>query len=81
MIRTMGLILKFVRGWSIGSPWKMQLIWKSMPLVKEIREAVWACDSSKALSFDSYNLNFVKRIWHVIGRKFTKLILHFIEIG
>ncbi|XP_072058042.1 uncharacterized protein [Arachis hypogaea] len=38
-----------------------------MPSVKEIKEAVWNCESTKAPGSDGYNMNFIKKCWEEVG--------------
>ncbi|XP_057744759.1 uncharacterized protein LOC130962581 [Arachis stenosperma] len=48
-----------------------------IPTMEEIREAVWDCESSKALGSDGYNMNFIKKFWDEIGAEFMTIILDF----
>nr|XP_025674263.1 uncharacterized protein LOC112774867 [Arachis hypogaea] len=50
-----------------------------MPSVEEVKEAVWNCESSKALRSDGYNMNFIKKCWSEIGLEFTTVVMSFFE--
>ncbi|KAL4322009.1 hypothetical protein AHAS_Ahas14G0167600 [Arachis hypogaea] len=50
-----------------------------LPLVEEVKEAVWDCESSKAPGSDGYNMNFVKKCWNEIGTEFTTVVMAFFE--
>ncbi|XP_015965353.1 uncharacterized protein LOC107489093 [Arachis duranensis] len=50
-----------------------------MPSAEEIREAVWDCESSKALGYDGYNMNFIKRCWDEISFEFTAVVMGFFQ--
>ncbi|XP_015934911.1 uncharacterized protein LOC107460996 [Arachis duranensis] len=39
-----------------------------MPSVKEVKNAVWDCESSKAPGKDGYNMNFIKKCWGRLDR-------------
>ncbi|XP_016195525.1 uncharacterized protein LOC107636537 [Arachis ipaensis] len=55
------------------------LMLEMMPSAAEIREAVWDCESSKALGCDGYNMNFIKRCWGEIGSEFTAAVMGFFQ--
>ena len=38
-----------------------------IPSAEEIKNAIWACGSSKALGPDDFNFNFIKQCWTFIG--------------
>ncbi|XP_057747003.1 uncharacterized protein LOC130966235 [Arachis stenosperma] len=44
-----------------------------MPSVEEVKEAVWDCESSKALGNDGYNMNFIKKCWGRLDRNSLQL--------
>ena len=48
-----------------------------LPKVKEIKSAVWLCDSSKALGADGFNLKFIRRFWDSISNEFSYCIMDF----
>ncbi|XP_072084332.1 uncharacterized protein [Arachis hypogaea] len=50
-----------------------------LPSPKEVREAVWDCESSKAPGSDDYNMNFIKKCWNKIGSEFTAAVLVFFQ--
>lgn len=52
-----------------------------IPSLEEIKEAVWSCDSHKAPGYAGYNLNFIKKLWHVVGANFSNFIMNFFESG
>ena len=52
-----------------------------LPSVAEIKEVVWACDLSKALGSNDFNLNFIGWMWDTIGEDFQNLILEFFQNG
>ncbi|XP_016173204.1 uncharacterized protein LOC107615672 [Arachis ipaensis] len=49
------------------------------PTTEEVREAVWDCESSKALESDGYNMNFIKKCWDEIGPKITAMVFDFFQ--
>ncbi|XP_016185651.1 uncharacterized protein LOC107627320 [Arachis ipaensis] len=50
-----------------------------IPSVEEVKEAVWDCESSKALGSDVYNMNFIKMCWNEIEMEFTAAVISFFE--
>ena len=46
-----------------------------VPTLEKTKEAVWSCDLRKAPRYDGYNVNFIKKMWHVIGPKFSRFVL------
>ena len=52
-----------------------------MPLELEVKGAVWSCDLSKAPESDCFNLNFIRKIWDIVGADFTSAILNLFKIG
>ncbi|XP_057717975.1 uncharacterized protein LOC130932631 [Arachis stenosperma] len=50
-----------------------------MPYFEEINEAVWDCESTKALGNDGYNMNFIKKCWAEVGREFTEAVMDFFQ--
>ncbi|XP_057746795.1 uncharacterized protein LOC130966053 [Arachis stenosperma] len=50
-----------------------------LPSPEEVKEAVWDCESSKALGCDGYNMNFIKKCWADIGSDFTAAVLGFFQ--
>ncbi|XP_015955071.1 uncharacterized protein LOC107479452 [Arachis duranensis] len=52
-----------------------------LPMVEEVKETVWDCESSKALGNDGYNMNFIKRCWEEIGADFKRAVLSFFVTG
>ena len=48
-----------------------------IPSEEEVKVAVWSCDPSKAPGSDGYNLNFIRKMWQVVGSDFTKIVLNF----
>ena len=51
------------------------------PSLKEIKEAVWSCDPSKAESYDGFNINFIKKMWGDIGNEISSFVLNFFNTG
>ncbi|GJZ79423.1 putative RNA-directed DNA polymerase, partial [Tanacetum coccineum] len=49
--------------------------------MKEIKTAIWDCDSSKALGLDGYNFKFIKAYWEVIKFDFQNCVKHFEASG
>ncbi|XP_025629781.1 uncharacterized protein [Arachis hypogaea] len=47
------------------------------PNPKEIKEAVWDCESCQVPGSDGYNMNFIKRCWIEIGSDFTAAVMDF----
>ena len=54
---------------------------EELPGEDEINEVVWACDPSRAPGSDGYNLNFVRKMWHVIGLEFQEMVRGFFQFG
>ena len=52
-----------------------------LPIASEIKEAIWACDPSKAPSSDGFNLDFVRQMWETIRVDFKNLIVDFFQSG
>ena len=52
-----------------------------LPIREEIKEAAWSCCLSKALGVDGFNLNFVRKLWGVIGDDFCKAVMDFLYSG
>ncbi|XP_057734573.1 uncharacterized protein LOC130950022 [Arachis stenosperma] len=50
-----------------------------MPTAKEIKNAVWDCESTNALGSDGYNMNFIKKYWKELGREFTGAVIGFFQ--
>ncbi|XP_016164764.1 uncharacterized protein LOC107607311 [Arachis ipaensis] len=48
-----------------------------MPSAEEIKAAVWDCESAKAPGSDGYNMNFIKKCWEEVGRKFMEAVMGF----
>ncbi|GKV22646.1 hypothetical protein SLEP1_g32498 [Rubroshorea leprosula] len=48
---------------------------------KEIKLAIWDCDSTKAPGPDGFNFNFIKRNWEVIKKDITEFIQEFHDKG
>ena len=48
-----------------------------MPTMEVTKDAIWSYDSTKAPGYDGYNINFVEKLWHVIGNGFSKLVMDF----
>lgn len=46
---------------------------EDMPIKKEIKEAIWSCDLTKAPGFDGYNMEFIKECWPIIGDEICPL--------
>ena len=38
---------------------------------------MWSCDLSKALGSDGLNMNFIRKIWDVVGADFTSTVMRF----
>lgn len=49
--------------------------------LKEIKEAVWYCDDSKALGLDGFNLFFFKKCWGMVENDIVKLLSDFHQTG
>ncbi|MED6182825.1 hypothetical protein PIB30_032391 [Stylosanthes scabra] len=47
---------------------------EEIPNDREIKEAVWSCNSTKASGPEGYNMAFIKKVWDTIGREFTTLV-------
>ncbi|GKB37521.1 nucleotide-binding alpha-beta plait domain-containing protein [Tanacetum coccineum] len=47
--------------------------------VKEIKEAVWSCATSKAPSSDGFNFNFIKTYWEIVKQDFG-IILNILKL-
>ena len=54
---------------------------EEIPTTEEIKDVVWSCDPSKAPGLDGFNLNFVRKMWDVVGAEFQKLVLDFFHSG
>ena len=54
---------------------------ETIPTVEEVKEAVYSCDPAKAPGPDGYNLNFIRRMWDVIGSDFVNSVLNFFISG
>ncbi|XP_057734056.1 uncharacterized protein LOC130949319 [Arachis stenosperma] len=52
---------------------------KVMLSIEEIKMAVWDCESTKAPGNDGYNMNFIKKCWNEIGKKFAATIIMFFQ--
>ena len=52
---------------------------EQIPSYEEVKQAIWACESSIALDPDWYNFNFVKKSWHLIGDDFIACIKEFFK--
>ena len=52
-----------------------------MPTSKEIKNAVWEWDTSKASGYDVLNLKFIKELWVEIGDDFIKCVMDFVVTG
>ncbi|GJV74418.1 hypothetical protein Tco_1506002 [Tanacetum coccineum] len=82
-----GLNFKFIkRYWDLLSQAKrwMKISYKKLDAdlsLKEIKEAVWSCASSKAPGPDGLNFNFIKRYWDVLEADFINGIKHFESTG
>ncbi|XP_052109321.1 uncharacterized protein LOC107462284 [Arachis duranensis] len=50
-----------------------------LPLVEEVKEVVWNCESSKTPGSDGYNMNFIKKCWNEFGTEFTAAVMSFLE--
>ena len=48
---------------------------------EEIKEAVWACDGSKAPGPDDMNFTFIKKYWHLIKSDFFDFASYFWKNG
>ena len=53
----------------------------SLPIGNEIKEAVWFCDPTKSPGLDGYNLNFIQKMWGVIGSDFKDMVWQFFTSG
>ena len=53
----------------------------SIPSREEVKKAVWACGTHKALGFDGYNFKFIREIWDVLQDKIYNFILEFFSSG
>ena len=54
---------------------------EAIPSLEEIKIAIWSCESSKPPEYDVYNLNFIKKLWHVVGNDFSRFVLDFFTSG
>ena len=54
---------------------------ETFPAREEIRDAVWACDPTKAPNADGYNMNFIRKMWSEIGVEFYGTIEDFFVSG
>ena len=52
-----------------------------IPFEEEIKLVIWSCDPSKAPGSDGFNLNFVRKMWNVIGLDFQNVIHQFFISG
>ncbi|XP_057719704.1 uncharacterized protein LOC130934132 [Arachis stenosperma] len=52
---------------------------EALPSAKEVKEAVWDCESSKASGSDGYNMHFIKKCWDEIGTEFTAAVMDFFQ--
>lgn len=46
---------------------------------EEIKETVWNCDGSKVSGYDGYNMNFIKKMWSIIGEEVVQIIRDFFQ--
>ncbi|KAJ9564448.1 hypothetical protein OSB04_000414 [Centaurea solstitialis] len=49
--------------------------------IKEIKEAVWSCNGSKALGPDGLNFNFIKQFWPILGDSMVAALQKFERTG
>lgn len=54
---------------------------KGMPSDEEIKAAIWSCDLTKSPGYDGFNLNFIRKMWSVIGNEFMSLVVDFFQSG
>ena len=48
-----------------------------MASIDEIKDAVQNCDSSKALGYDGFHMNFIKNMWHELEFDMVRFIYDF----
>ena len=49
--------------------------------IDEVKKAIWICESSKAPSSNSFNLNFYKKAWHFLKEDLMRFVGEFYSTG
>ena len=50
---------------------------EAIPSIEEVKETVWSCETSKVPGFDGFNMNFIRKMWDIVGVEFTNIVLDF----
>ena len=52
-----------------------------IPSANEIKKAVWHCNPNKAPGPDGFNLNFIRKMWSLVGAEFQQMVVKFFLSG
>ena len=59
-----------------------EAVWlEKVPSREEIKSTVWGCDLTKAPGVNGFNLNFIRKLWDVIGNELCTTVEGFFEFG